>query len=347
MAKTSRSWDEAVRLATGGPGAVGPVTAATLKSNVLACDAPPWDQGVTYRLLLVGDAFTIQRLSRSGWEDSPLHAPDPGTRSTANAGQGVRIFISHSSADAGLAQKLIHLIEAGVDAPGGTIRCTSVDGYKLEGGDDAPDELRRNLEHCGVVLGLLTSASIESSYVLLELGAAWAFRKRAIPLLGPGASFKDLPGPFGDLHALRLVDDVAMIGLAETLSKHTGLALTHSATKIAAAAKALSHQADMLTGSTRTKPAEPGASTPATLQAMGDDDITMNLRAWFADVSAFDVSGKPITFARIDEEAKIPRGSAKRLIASAIEAPWSEKDRSTSRVTLVCAAEGVRDVRGR
>jgi hypothetical protein len=136
---------------------------------------------------------------------------------------GIRIFISHASQDAKLAKRLINFIEASLDAPRGTIRCTSVAGYRLDGGDDASEVLRVNLQECDVVLGMLTSASVASSYVLMELGAAWAFAKRAIPLIGPGATFGDLPGPFKDIHALRMDLDTDMMSMHETVQKCTGL----------------------------------------------------------------------------------------------------------------------------
>ena len=135
---------------------------------------------------------------------------------------GIRVFISHASADAALAKKLIDLIEAGLEAPDGTIRCTSVDGYKLHAGDDAPETLRGNLQECSVVIGLLTEASVTSSYVLMELGAAWAFKKTAILLLH-GVAFDQLPGPFKDVHALRLDNQPDLAELINTISKHAWL----------------------------------------------------------------------------------------------------------------------------
>jgi hypothetical protein len=138
----------------------------------------------------------------------------------------LRIFISHAGADAELAKALIDLIEAGLEVPTGSIRCTSVPGYKLDGGDDAPEVLRENLKVCSVVVGVLTGRSISSSYVLMELGAAWAFKKRAIPLIGPGATFDNLPGPFKDIHALKMDHDADMSGLLKTLARETGLTET-------------------------------------------------------------------------------------------------------------------------
>lgn len=84
----------------------------------------------------------------------------------------------------------------GLEVPDGAIRCTSVPGYKLEGGDPSAQVLRDNLSECSVVLGVLTKSGLGSSYVLMELGAAWGFRKTAIPLLAAGVPFAELPGPF-------------------------------------------------------------------------------------------------------------------------------------------------------
>jgi hypothetical protein len=200
----------------------------------LDCDAPPWDNSHTYRLALVGERFQIQRLEADGgWKEAQVF--QPASLEGAPTPTGIRIFISHSSSDRGLAHKLIQLIEAGIECPDRSIRCTSVHGYKLEGGDDGPDVLRANLAECSVVLGVLTKASITSSYVLMELGAAWAFRKKAIPLIGPGAHFGDLPGPFKDIHALKMDDTADMAGLIETLEKHARLRPTSNKPKFQAA----------------------------------------------------------------------------------------------------------------
>jgi len=150
-----------------------------------------------------------------------------------------RIFISHAGADAEIARRLIHLIKAGLEAPTGSVRCTSVDGYALDGGDDAAEVLRENLRVCSVVLGVLTEASISSCYVLMELGAAWAFKKRAIPLIGPGISFSDIPGPFKDIHALKKDDDAGMSSLIATLARETHLLETNNMPKIIPSLQAL------------------------------------------------------------------------------------------------------------
>lgn len=174
------------------------------------------------------------------YEEANLNPPIPNTPAPETpAPEKISIFISHSGTDAKLAKALIDLIQAAVVVPDSAIRCTSVDGYKLDGGDDAPGVLRSNLRDCSVVLGQLTKASLNSSYVLMELGAAWAFEKTAIPLLGPGVAFQDLPGPFRDIHALKMDSDSDMAGLIDTLVKRTGLSRTNNSPKFQVALRFL------------------------------------------------------------------------------------------------------------
>ena len=65
---------------------------------------------------------------------------------------GTRIFISHSRKDEHVAKALVDAIETGIAIPSEEIRCTSVAGYDLAPGDDAPEVLRRNLRECSIVL---------------------------------------------------------------------------------------------------------------------------------------------------------------------------------------------------
>ncbi|MBV9946671.1 MAG: toll/interleukin-1 receptor domain-containing protein [Myxococcales bacterium] len=200
----------------------------------------------------------------------------------------LRIFVSHAGNDAQLAKGVIDLIEAGLDVPTGAIRCTSVDGYRLDGGDDGPEVLRENLKVCSVVLGILTEASLASSYVLMELGAAWAFKKRAIPLIGAAVKFGDLPGPFKDVHALKIDHEPDMSSLVETLANETGFATRSNMPKVFAAAKALT----ALVG-----PKKPARGTSARqtvgLQAisalpasMNDDEAMAHIEAWLDQFAA-------------------------------------------------------------
>lgn len=114
----------------------------------------------------------------------------------------LEIFISHSSADADLAEALIELIRAALDVPHSRIRCTSVDGYRLPGGVSTDEQLQREVRGTRCLIALLTPTSLHSPYVLFELGARWGARLRLIPVLAKGITAEALRMPLSALNAL-------------------------------------------------------------------------------------------------------------------------------------------------
>jgi hypothetical protein len=168
--------------------------------------------------------YLERRAAMTGSTASPVDAapqksPRQGAAMTkAPRTTETRLFVSHSSVDAPLAEAFTSLVDGALAVPHGWIRCTSVVGYKLEPGADGPDELRANLHDADVVVGLLTKSSLASKYVLMELGAAWGFRAWAIPFLGVGIDFKDIPGPLGQIHGISVADEASVAQLLETIS---------------------------------------------------------------------------------------------------------------------------------
>ncbi len=113
-----------------------------------------------------------------------------------------RVFISHSSHDRELAGLLVDLLRSALNLPAEAIRCTSIDGHKLAGGQETDRVLRAEIRGCEAFLGLISAASIESAYVLFELGARWGAEKHLLPLLSPGADATLLRGPLSGINAL-------------------------------------------------------------------------------------------------------------------------------------------------
>ncbi len=114
----------------------------------------------------------------------------------------MRVFISHSSRDVSLAADIAELLRAALRLSSTEIRCTSVDGYRLPAGADTDSQLRQEIVSVPVLIGLISDASIESAYVLFELGARWGTDQPLIPLLAPGMAASGLRGPLQGLNAL-------------------------------------------------------------------------------------------------------------------------------------------------
>jgi len=105
----------------------------------------------------------------------------------------IDVFISHSAADKELARGLINLLRLAIPSISPTrIRCTSVPGYRLPGGADADDQLRKEMVDARVFIGLITPESLTSTYVLFELGARWGAQLQLTPLLAAGMSTYEL-----------------------------------------------------------------------------------------------------------------------------------------------------------
>lgn len=87
-----------------------------------------------------------------------------------------QVFVSHATTDKWLAKVICEKIES---LEASTFR----DDRDINGGDDIPEEIRQEIKRSQEFLVLLTPASIDRSWVLLEVGAAWGWRKRIIPVL--------------------------------------------------------------------------------------------------------------------------------------------------------------------
>lgn len=116
----------------------------------------------------------------------------------------VRLFICHASDDVVIVEPLIELLRGALNLSADDIRCTSVDGYRLAGGADTNRELRREVHDCQAFVGVISEASIQSIYVIFELGARWGSQGYLLPLLAPGVPSSILKGPLQGINALRL-----------------------------------------------------------------------------------------------------------------------------------------------
>lgn len=130
----------------------------------------------------------------------------------------IDIFISHGSADKEIAKALTYLLRLALNIPAERIRCTTVPGSGLPIGSSTPDQLRQDIADAKIFIGLITPSSLQSLYVLLEIGARWGSREDLVLLLAAGADLTGLSDPFRSINALRcddrehvhqLVDEIA------------------------------------------------------------------------------------------------------------------------------------------
>ena len=89
-----------------------------------------------------------------------------------------QVFVSHATADKWLAKTICEKIET-------TGATTFRDDRDINGGDDIPEEIRRQIKNSKEMVVILTPDSVDRHWVLLEVGAAWGWslKTRIIPVL--------------------------------------------------------------------------------------------------------------------------------------------------------------------
>ncbi len=86
-------------------------------------------------------------------------------------GRPYQVFISHATADKWIAKAICEKIE-------NTGATTFRDDRDISGGDDIPEEIRRQIKRSKEIVVILTPESIDRRWVILEVGAAWGWSKR-------------------------------------------------------------------------------------------------------------------------------------------------------------------------
>lgn len=147
----------------------------------------------------------------------------------------MKIFVSHSSADKRIAEAFVGLLRAALPLSAKDIRCTSVDGYKLAAGTNSDEQLRREVFEAQAFLALLSPTSIQSIYVMFELGARWGAKRYLAPVMVAGLVPSALKAPLSAIHAVTGTSEGDLHQLIGTLSER----LDVEAEKPAAYAKAL------------------------------------------------------------------------------------------------------------
>lgn len=135
----------------------------------------------------------------------------------------VVLFISHSSKDAALVEMLVDLLRNALALKASEIRCTSIDGYRLPIGAKTDESLRKEILAAKLFVSLISVSSIQSNYVLFELGARWGCGKHLAPLLAHSSTSGNLSGPLGNLNALMCDSSSQLHQLIDDLAEELGI----------------------------------------------------------------------------------------------------------------------------
>jgi hypothetical protein len=113
-------------------------------------------------------------------------------------GRPYQVFISHATADKWIAKTLCEKIE-------NTGATTFRDDRDISGGDDIPEEIRRQIKRSKEIVVVLTPESVDRRWVMLEVGAAWGWSKRMrITMVMCHVSVDPIPGMLRHKKAINL-----------------------------------------------------------------------------------------------------------------------------------------------
>ncbi len=128
-----------------------------------------------------------------------------------------QVFVSHATSDKWIAKMVCEKIEA-------TGATTFRDDRDINGGDDIPEEIRRQIKRSREILVLLTPESINRQWVTLEVGAAWFKSKQMrIVILMYHVTVDPIPGMLKNKKAIILNEfDHYLVELAQRVRAHHG-----------------------------------------------------------------------------------------------------------------------------
>lgn len=158
-----------------------------------------------------GLSAKITSFGKLYWEENSKESTNTEAKSKMD------IFISHSSQDAETAKLLIDLLKTSLNLSASQIRCTSVNGYRLPAGASTDETLKKEVHDCKVLIGLISPNSINSAYVLFELGARWGASLPLIPLVTSELGSELLKGPLSGINALNCCESAQLQQLVSDL----------------------------------------------------------------------------------------------------------------------------------
>lgn len=133
-----------------------------------------------------------------------------------------KIFISHSSSDTDIVEKIIDTLEA-IGVPSEQIFCSSFEGYGVKLGADFLETIKTELNSNVLVLFVLSSNFYESVVSLCEMGASWVKTNEHIPILIPPFEYSEIKGVIPTTHGMKINEKPKFNSLKEKIESFMGL----------------------------------------------------------------------------------------------------------------------------
>lgn len=124
----------------------------------------------------------------------------------------LRIFLSYAAADRVYAHQVRSLLS---QRPNVHLFTTET----LSAGEDWQSKLKDELSKCDLFLVLLSPNSVESKWVLHELGAAWAIDKPIVPIVTHPEVFTKVPVALSQTQFVE-IKDLAKPGIMNRILEH-------------------------------------------------------------------------------------------------------------------------------
>lgn len=133
-----------------------------------------------------------------------------------------KIFISHSSLDAQIVEKVLDILVA-IGVPHNQIFCSSFEGYGVKLGEDFLERIKVELNTEVLVLFILSQNFFNSPVCLCEMGATWIKTNKHIPILVPPLEYKDIKGVIPHSQGLIITEPLKWNSLKEDVQNFLSL----------------------------------------------------------------------------------------------------------------------------
>ena len=238
----------------------------------------------------------------------------------------IDIFVSHSKHDQDLAKAVVELLIEALKIPRTRIRCTSVVGHQLRGGISIEKKLRQEINASRVFLGLLTSDSLKSVYVMFELGARWGIDKYWYLLKAKGVAVDDLKGPLPSYH----VPDASIPADVAQMVEDIGKELSAVPQDFAAFRDKIAAVVKIAAGKGRERPIQSSQKSAS----FTVEDVETVLTGWVGD-NLYSLNNVVITFSKLDSDLDLPPGSSAAHLQKVAEAAGAKLVRRGSATILL------------